>query len=159
MTLRQIFSKSELNLPVVKYTPINVRFKTDLAQTENYKHVVDLAYASYQGTDTIFGKVKLQDVPSPLLILHGFLGSKSNFNTLCKRYHYRVKPKRLVYAVDLRNHGDSAHSKENSYDDLVMDVLKFLKTVGLEKTCVLGHDIGGRIGMLLALKNVSFSSK
>ncbi|XP_048522733.1 uncharacterized protein LOC109541308 [Dendroctonus ponderosae] len=159
MTLHKIFSKCGLNFLIVKCIPINVRFKTDLAQTENYKHIVDLAYASYQSTDTIFGKVKLRDVPSPLLILHGFLGSKSNFNTLCKRYHDRVKPKRLVYAVDLRNHGDSAHSKDNSYDDLVMDILKFLKTVGLEKTCVLGHDIGGRIGMLLALKNPELVEK
>lgn len=56
--------------------------------------------------------------------------------------------------MDLRNHGDSSHSNSNTYDDLVMDVLKFIKTMNLSKVTVLGHDIGGRVGMLIALKDV-----
>ncbi|XP_050300195.1 uncharacterized protein LOC126738800 [Anthonomus grandis grandis] len=153
MTLFQIFSAFRFKIFAIKCIPKNVRFKADLAQTnQNYRSIIDMAYASYQSTDSMFGKINQQDVLAPLVIVHGILGSKANFNTLCKRYHQVSKPKRLIFAVDLRNHGDSSHSKDNSYDDLVMDMLKFLQSMGLGKVVVMGHDIGGRTAMLLALK-------
>ncbi|XP_066262122.1 sn-1-specific diacylglycerol lipase ABHD11 isoform X3 [Euwallacea similis] len=123
----------------------------NFSQTHLY-NALDLAYNSYQSTDTIFDKVKRNEIAVPLLILHGLLGSKSNFHTICKRYHGGSQPKRLVYAIDLRNHGDSPPSNHNTYEDLMLDVLKFIRAMRLSKIHLLGHDIGGKIGMLISLK-------
>ncbi|XP_066148938.1 sn-1-specific diacylglycerol lipase ABHD11 isoform X3 [Euwallacea fornicatus] len=123
----------------------------NFSQKQPYS-ALDLAYISYQNTDTTFGNVKRNEVTAPLLILHGLLGSKSNFHTTCKRYHGGFKPKRLVYAVDLRNHGDSPQLNHNTYEDMMLDVLNFVRVMRLTKIYLLGHDIGGRIGMLISLK-------
>lgn len=40
-----------------------------------------------------------------------------------------------------------------------MDVLKFIKSMNLKKIFLLGHEVGGRVGMLLSLKYVRFNFK
>lgn len=44
----------------------------------------------------------------PIIISHGLFGSKNNWRGLARRISEATK--RTVYAVDLRNHGDSPHT-------------------------------------------------
>ena len=82
----------------------------------------------------------------PLVIIHGLLGSSRNWRgagaDLSAHFH--------VLAVDLRNHGQSPHASEQSFELLAADVLEFLDDHGLERAHVLGHSLGGKIAMRLA---------
>lgn len=117
-----------------------------LLQTEDN---LDLAYASYELTKSYS---KNDPEPVPLVILHGLMGSKNNWNSFCKRYHDSSSNK--VFALDARNHGDSPHSQEHSYDDLVIDIRRFMYKQNINKVNLLGHSMGGRAAMLFALKYV-----
>lgn len=111
---------------------------------------VDLAYASYESTDIGYGA-------TPVVIMHGLLGSKNNWNSLSKAFHQKTIPQRKIVAVDARNHGDSPHTIEHTYDHLVEDIKQLLQRLKISKACLLGHSMGGRAMMLFALKYVCIS--
>ncbi|KAG0354895.1 hypothetical protein BGZ54_001421 [Gamsiella multidivaricata] len=56
--------------------------------------------------------------------------------------------------ADLRNHGESGHSSEHDYANMANDVTHFLKERNLEKPIVIGHSMGGRVAMNMALRHV-----
>lgn len=82
----------------------------------------------------------------PLAILHGLFGSARNWASIARElagaWH--------VYALDLRNHGDSPRLPEHTLDDLAGDLLSFLKKVGTP-TVVMGHSMGGLAAMRAAM--------
>lgn len=84
----------------------------------------------------------------PLIVLHGLLGSSRNWlgagGELAHDWH--------VSALDLRNHGRSPHEDTMAYDDLVADVLAWMNARGLEKVDLMGHSMGGKVGMVLACR-------
>nr|CAH7741059.1 unnamed protein product [Callosobruchus chinensis] len=108
---------------------------------------LDLAYASYQSTKSF---TEADPEPTPVVILHDFMSSKNNWNSFCKKCHEMSKCR--VVAVDARNHGDSPHTKNHSYDNLVLDIRQFLHKMGMKRCSLLGHAMGGRTAMLFALK-------
>jgi esterase len=83
----------------------------------------------------------------PLIVLHGLLGSHQNLLPVCRRFatHFRV------FAVDQRNHGHSPHHDVMHYEALAEDVVRFMDTHGLASAHVLGHSMGGKTAMHLAL--------
>lgn len=84
---------------------------------------------------------------APLVILHGLFGSARNWQAIAKR----LAPAYRVYALDLRNHGDSPWSQAMSYADMADDVRGFIEGEGLERPALLGHSMGGKAAMVLAL--------
>jgi len=87
----------------------------------------------------------------PLFILHGLLGSMDNWRTQAKR----LSQFRPVYTLDLRNHGSSPHIKGMSYREMYEDVIKVAKHEKLESFHLLGHSMGGKVAMQLALAQSS----
>lgn len=83
----------------------------------------------------------------PLVIMHGLFGSARNWRTIAERLADRYH----VYAVDLRNHGESAHADTMSFSEMIDDLRVFLDAQGLERTAMLGHSVGGKVAMLFAL--------
>lgn len=83
---------------------------------------------------------------TPLLIAHGLFGSGRNWGVLAKRFAMD----RPVIAVDMRNHGDSFWSDNHSYADLADDLARVIIENGGQAD-VLGHSMGGKSAMLLAL--------
>jgi esterase len=85
----------------------------------------------------------------PLVILHGLFGSLDNWRTLSHRLGdcYRV------FVFDLRNHGGSPHSEVMNYEVMVEDVHEFLQIEGIPQAYVLGHSLGGKVAMGLALQH------
>jgi len=99
---------------------------------------------------TIYGQsLTVSDQPTPLIILHGLFGSKQNWNSVAKGLNKRLN--RTVITLDSRNHGDSPHSNEMSYQDMAEDVVAFMEDVGLESGIFLGHSMGGKTVMCLSL--------
>ncbi|GAA5999317.1 uncharacterized protein JCM10292_001198 [Rhodotorula paludigena] len=87
---------------------------------------------------------------APLVVLHGLYGSKQNWRSLAKGM--AAKLGREVYTLDLRNHGHSPHKRECSYEDLAADVNAFIeKEQKLDDCIVVGHSMGGKVAMALAL--------
>jgi pimeloyl-ACP methyl ester carboxylesterase len=89
---------------------------------------------------------RVQGEGSPLLILHGLLGSSDNWRSMAKR----LAAHRRVYSVDLRNHGKSPHSLAMNYAVMASDLRELCATENLREPAVLGHSMGGKVAMQLA---------
>ena len=86
---------------------------------------------------------------SPLVVLHGLFGSARNWSTLSRRFGEH----RHVYALDLRNHGGSPWAEGMSYPEMAGDIQSFIEGRWLTPAAVLGHSMGGKVAMLLALEH------
>ncbi len=82
-----------------------------------------------------------------LLILHGFFASSRNWRQVAKSLaeHYHV------YVLDMRNHGHSPHNAVMDYPSMSADIEFFLETHQLSNAHILGHSMGGKVAMWLAL--------
>lgn len=60
-----------------------------------------------------------------------------------------------VLTVDARNHGDSPHNPDMSYEAMSQDLQDLLPQLGLVPCVLIGHSMGGKTAMLLALQRVS----
>jgi esterase len=85
----------------------------------------------------------------PVVLLHGLLASSSNWLGVGRQLGARF----TVFAVDLRNHGRSPHDDEMSYPCMAEDVVELLDDRGMATAHVLGHSMGGKVAMHLALSN------
>ena len=83
----------------------------------------------------------------PLVLLHGLLGAARNFGTLQRR----LAKQRRVLALDLRNHGASPHDGVMDYPAMADDVLRTLADRDAVPAAVMGHSMGGKVAMRLAL--------
>ncbi|MFI5150317.1 MAG: alpha/beta fold hydrolase [Bacteroidia bacterium] len=86
----------------------------------------------------------------PLLILHGLFGQSDNWNTLAKQFAAQGMQ---VITADLRNHGQSPHSAEWNYELMAGDILELADDLGIEKTDILGHSMGGRVAMQFSINH------
>ncbi len=84
----------------------------------------------------------------PLLIVHGLFGSARNWRGIGRN----LSADRQVHVVDMRNHGDSFWDDDNSYDALGQDLAEVIEHLGGPMD-VLGHSMGGKAAMVLALKH------
>ncbi len=82
----------------------------------------------------------------PLIVAHGLFGSVRNWGVLSKR----LAETRPVITVDMRNHGESPWLEAHSYKDLAEDLAEVIDYVG-GRADVLGHSMGGKAAMVLAL--------
>ncbi|XP_062552504.1 sn-1-specific diacylglycerol lipase ABHD11-like [Armigeres subalbatus] len=125
----------------------NILVKNQLSTSSQLGSVnpVDLSYNVYENNPS-------DELTPPVLILHGLFGSKLNWNSLSKAFHQKTKPTRKIYSIDARNHGESPHSKVHSYEHMVADLVALYKKLNIGKASVIGHSMGGRAMMLLALQ-------
>ena len=82
----------------------------------------------------------------PLLIVHGLYGSARNWGVIAKH----LSADREVIAVDQRNHGDSYWTESHTYEDMAADLAHVIDEHG-GRADVLGHSMGGKAAMQLAL--------
>lgn len=83
----------------------------------------------------------------PLLLLHGLFGAARNWGGIQKQLARR----RRVLAMDLRNHGDSPHAAGMGYAAQARDVAETLAARHAQGAAVVGHSMGGKVAMALAL--------
>ena len=82
-----------------------------------------------------------------LLVLHGLFGTSDNWVSLARDWakHY------TVILPDLRNHGRSPHHPEMGYEAMTDDLLRLLEREWVHRAFVIGHSMGGKVAMHLAL--------
>ena len=83
----------------------------------------------------------------PLVMLHGLFGSSDNWMGVAPKFASQFQ----IFLLDLRNHGLSSHSDEMNYSVMADDIAEFLDAQHLERAHVLGHSLGGKTAMHLAL--------
>jgi len=87
----------------------------------------------------------------PLLLLHGFTGSKLDFHDQLPWFSDRYR----VLAPDNRGHGESSNlGREDAYDldILVEDLAGYLDALEVQRCHLLGHSMGGMVAMRFALR-------
>src|SRR5215210_9454526 len=85
--------------------------------------------------------------PPPLVVLHGLFGSARNWGAIVRRLSARHR----VLAMDLRNHGGSPRAAAMDYASMAGDVAETMEAAGAAPAAVLGHSMGGKAAMALAL--------
>ena len=93
---------------------------------------------------------RIEGEGKPLLIIHGFMGMSDNWKTLGGQYAANGFQ---VHALDMRNHGKSFHSDIFTYDAMVQDVVDYCAENNLQKVDVIGHSMGGKITMFMAMQH------
>jgi len=83
----------------------------------------------------------------PLIMLHGLFGSGNNWNRHARQLANRYR----VILPDLRNHGQSPHDETMSYPAMAADLESLILRQGMEGAFILGHSMGGKVAMTLAL--------
>ncbi|XP_035415019.1 protein ABHD11 [Cygnus atratus] len=86
----------------------------------------------------------------PLVLLHGLFGSRGNLQTAANVLARRSGGQ--VLTLDARNHGGSPHSPVMTYEAMSLDVQQLLARLRIPKCIVLGHSMGGKTAMALALR-------
>lgn len=83
----------------------------------------------------------------PVLLLHGLFGTAKNLGQIARALATRAK----VVSLDLRNHGDSPHAAAMDYVAMAGDVADTCAEAGITRAAIIGHSMGGKVAMTLAL--------
>ena len=83
----------------------------------------------------------------PVVVLHGLFGSGANWRSVARA----LAPHHRVLCVDLRNHGHSPWTDSMDYLEMADDVRALIARQGLSRPTVVGHSMGGKTAMALAL--------
>ena len=84
----------------------------------------------------------------PIMIIHGLYGSGRNWGVIAKR----LSDKFYVITIDLRNHGESPWFDSHNYHDMADDLVEVITSLKIRPN-IIGHSMGGKAAMVLALKN------
>lgn len=82
----------------------------------------------------------------PVLIVHGLFGQGRNLGNIARK----LAETRRVVTVDMRNHGESPQSDSHGYADMAGDLAETIAALG-GRADLVGHSMGGKAAMLLAL--------
>ncbi len=99
-----------------------------------FRVTVDLAFNAY-------------GAGRPVVILHGLFGSKRNWSAIARHLAEAFQ----VFTVDLRNHGESPWDDRHDYPAMAADVASFIERQVGGPATLIGHSMGGKVAMLLAL--------
>ena len=84
----------------------------------------------------------------PVVILHGLFGAGRNWTQIAQA----LASTHRVYLPDARNHGASPWAATMSYADMALDVLALIEREQLQRPVLIGHSMGGKTAMALALE-------
>jgi len=87
----------------------------------------------------------------PVLMIHGLFGSLENLAGVAKQ----LSAEREVYLIDLPNHARSAHTNDTSHGKMADAVAAWMQEHNLECADIVGHSLGGKVAMQLALTTPS----
>jgi len=90
---------------------------------------------------------KILGTGQPVVLIHGLFGALDNLGALARYLSENYQ----VISIDLANHGQSKHQQDCNYNTMACDVIALLDSLALDRVMVLGHSMGGKVAMQLAL--------
>ncbi|AET40929.1 uncharacterized protein Ecym_7076 [Eremothecium cymbalariae DBVPG len=112
------------------------------------KETVNMAYDLHLPERSVIGKMPYHS-PEPIVFIHGLFGWKRFYRNDCKTLATALQTP--VYAVDMRNHGDTEHAMPFDYNTLMDDLVLLLRKLDIKKVNLIGYSMGGKMSMLTAL--------
>ena len=82
-----------------------------------------------------------------MVVVHGLFGAGRNWITVARALAARY----CFHLVDLRNHGGSPHTDAMTYPAMAADLRQLVSSLGLHEFTLVGHSMGGKAAMTLAL--------
>src|SRR5690554_3678822 len=86
-----------------------------------------------------------------VLLIHGLFGDLDNLKSISRA----LSDAYYVINIDLRNHGLSPWVSSMSFPEMAADVLAVLDTLEIQQTHLLGHSLGGKVAMEVAMHHPS----
>lgn len=86
-----------------------------------------------------------------IVLLHGLFGAGRNLGVIARGLAARYR----VTSLDARNHGASPHASDMSYESMAADVAETMDALGIREAIMVGHSMGGKTAMTLALTHPS----
>ena len=84
----------------------------------------------------------------PIILIHGLFGDLDNLKSISRA----LTDSYTVINLDVRNHGQSPHCDAMNYTDMADDVVAIADAEGFASFHLLGHSMGGKIAMEIALR-------
>lgn len=81
---------------------------------------------------------------TPVIILHGLYGSSDNWMTIARKL---AEHNFQIISVDHRNHGNSPHTVEHTYEDMITDLAWLMNDLDIDKAHIIGHSMGGKVAI------------
>lgn len=128
---------------------VNIKNVTNIVQ--KIKLVSSIIRTAVDLTYKVHGKSPSAD-SNTVVVLHGLLGSKKNWESVSVKIAQEMNCSVIV--ADIRNHGESPHAEDHTYKELASDVSKLIEKLAINQATLLGHSMGGRTAMVLALTEV-----
>ena len=94
----------------------------------------------------ILNSTELGEGP-PLVLMHGLFGTARNLGAIARALSTQAR----VLSLDLRNHGESPHDPHMDYASMAADVAETMDAAGMSAARIVGHSMGGKVAMTLAL--------
>jgi len=91
----------------------------------------------------------------PLIVLHGLFGMLDNWQTMARNLANQYE----VWLIDQPNHGKSPHYTDFDYYMLSSHIEKFMNLHEITSANILGHSMGGKTAMQLAMDNSNLIEK
>lgn len=85
----------------------------------------------------------------PIILIHGLFGDLDNLKSISRS----LADQYTVVNLDVRNHGQSPHCDSMDYADMASDVIAIADKEGFDRFHLLGHSMGGKIAMEIALRH------
>ncbi|MCC2604293.1 alpha/beta fold hydrolase [Planctobacterium marinum] len=87
----------------------------------------------------------------PIVLLHGLFGSLENLGVIARQLAGEYQ----VISIDLPDHGKSPFSDTFSFEHYAQSVAATLQSIEVSQVNLLGHSLGGKVAMHLALSQPS----
>ncbi|XP_067121803.1 sn-1-specific diacylglycerol lipase ABHD11-like [Centruroides vittatus] len=104
----------------------------------------------------LYGDVNRSFRSAPVVIYHGLFDHKGNWRRIATSLANDLCTK--IYAVDMRNHGDSPTSSILNHEENIKDLNNFLQNIG-EPVILIAHSFGGTAAMDLAFNKPQLIKK
>jgi esterase len=82
-----------------------------------------------------------------LMLIHGLFGNLDNLSALRRQFTELYQ----VLSIDLPDHGKSAFTQTFSFDQYAKLIFELVQSLEIEKLSIVGHSLGGKVAMQLAL--------
>ena len=108
-----------------------------------------MKFKVYKNEKQIKNEEKYFNDQNIIFIFHGLFGRAKNWHSIALRISSIFDGTIIVF--DLRNHGENEPSDKISYSIMVNDVYEFIKRKNINKFSIIGHSMGGKLGMTFTL--------